>query len=267
MQSTLTNFVYVNPQWKKNAEEERLLGVSVTGATDHFVLKNVSETAEDWLRELRKIAVDTNRATAELLGINPSVAITLNKPSGTVSQLVDSASGLHARYSPYYIRRVRADAKDPLAQVMQQQGYPWEYADGSTTTLVFSFPVKSPEGAVFRDDRTATEQLEYWMMWKKNWCDSHNPSVTIYVKEHEWLEVGAWVYKNFDDICGLSFLPHSDHVYKQAPYTECTKDQYEALLAKMPKGIDYEALSRLETTDQTTGTQEYACVSGACDLI
>lgn len=266
LQSTLTNFVYLSEEWKKNCDEERLLGVSMTGALDHPVLSVVSEEARTWLRQLRAYAKEVNKEWAAKLGIPASAAITCSKPSGTLSQLVDSASGLHPRYSPYYIRRVRADVKDPLAQTMQAQGYPCEIADGQPSTLVFSFPIKAPEHAVFRDDRTAIEQLEYWMMWKTEWTD-HNPSITIYVTENEWFSVGAWVYDNFDDVGGLSFLPHSDHIYRQAPYEEITEEQYNNLLSRMPSGIDYEALGKLETTDHTTGTQEYACTAGGCELI
>jgi ribonucleoside-diphosphate reductase alpha chain len=238
----------------------------MTGVLDHPVLSVVSDEAKTWLSALRATYRKVNEEWATKLGINKSAAIGCNKPSGTVSNLVDSASGLHPRYSPYYIRRVRADDKDPLAKVMQAQGFPCEVAFGQPSTLVFSFPVKAPDTAVFRDDRTAMEQLEYWLMFKQFWCD-HNPSVTIYVKEHEWLEVGSWVYNNFDEVCGLSFLPHSDHVYQQAPYEEISKEQYEEMVKIMPKGIDYEALGKLETTDATTGTQEFACSAGACELI
>lgn len=267
MQATATNFVYLSPRWKENCEEERLLGVSMSGATDHPVLQNVSAEAKQWLDTLSQRARATNATCAALFNINRAAAITCVKPEGTSSQLNDTASGLHVRYAPYYIRRVRADGKDPLAVVMREQGFPCEEDVMQPTNLVFSFPVKAPEHSLFRDDKNALEQLEYWLMWKQHWCDSHNPSVTIYVKEHEWLDVGAWVYKNFDDVCGLSFLPHSDHTYRQAPYEECTKEQYEALAAIMPDNIDYEALGALETTDTTTGTQEYACSAGGCELV
>jgi hypothetical protein len=265
-QATLTDFVYVSPRWKKNCEEERLLGVSMTGTTDHPVLRETSEEAAKWLRELAKVAVDTNAEWADKLGINKAAAIRTVKPEGTVSQLTNTASGLHPRFSPYYIRRVRADAKDPLAQVMRDQGFPHEVDVMQPSNLVFSFPIKSPDSATLRDDRTAVQQLEYWRMFKQNWCDSHNPSITVYVGEDEWLAVGAWVFDNFDDICGVSFLPRSDHIYQQAPYEECTKDEYEALLEKLPKFIDYEALSKLETTDLTTGMREFACTGGACEI-
>lgn len=266
MQATLTNFIYLSERWKKNCEEERLLGVSMSGGTDHPVLRNVSDEAKSWLDKLAKHARSVNKEFAAKLGINAAAAITCVKPEGTAGLLNDTAPGLHTRFSPYFIRRVRADEKDPLATAMRAQGYPCEQDVMQPATLVFSFPMKAPETATFRDDRTALEQLEYWLMWKQHYCDSHNPSVTVYVKEHEWLEVGAWIYRNFDDVCGVSFLPHSDHVYRQAPYEECTKEQYEEMLSKMPNGIDYEALSRIETSDYTTGMQEYACVGGACEI-
>jgi ribonucleotide reductase alpha subunit len=266
LQSTLTDFSYLSPIWKENCEEERLLGVSMTGTMDHPVLSHVSDEAKRWLDELRAVTKAVNEEWAAKLGINKSAAITCSKPEGTSSQLNNTASGLHARHSPYYIRRVRADDKDPLGIVMEAQGYPCEPDLMQRATKVFSFPVKSPKSAVFRDDRTALEQLEYWLMFKQHWTD-HNPSITISVKEKEWIEVAAWVYKNFEEVCGLSFLPFSNHVYKQAPFDEITKEQYEAMLAVLPEGIDYEALSRLETTDQTIGVQEFACSSGSCELL
>jgi ribonucleoside-triphosphate reductase (thioredoxin) len=267
MQATATNFVYLSPRWKSNCDDERLLGVSMSGAMDHPLLQSFSTDAEEWLSALSQHAKLINAQYAAMFGINKAAAITCVKPEGTSSQLNDTASGLHPRYAPYYIRRVRADSKDPLAQVMREQDFPCEEDVMQPTNLVFSFPIKAPEHAVFRDDRTAIEQLEYWLMWKKYWCDSHNPSVTIYVKEHEWFAVGAWVYENFDDVCGLSFLPHSDHSYQQAPYEECSEHEYEQLAAVMPSEINYEALRLLETSDRTTGTQEYACSAGGCELV
>jgi ribonucleoside-triphosphate reductase (thioredoxin) len=266
MQATLTDFPYLSPKWKINCEEERLIGVSLSGATDHPLLQKVSEEAREWLHTLRDHVGVVNRKYAAMLGINEAAAKTCNQPAGNSSQLTDIASGLHDRYAPYYIRRVRADAKDPLATVMRAQGFACEEDVMSPSTLVFSFPVKSPDSASIRDTRTALEQLEYWMMWKKDWCDSHNPSITVYVREHEWLEVGAWVYANFDDVCGISFLPHSDHCYVQAPYQECTKEEYYKALSSTPTFIDYEALGLLETEDHTTGVQQLACVSGNCEL-
>ena len=266
LQATLTNFSYLSTIWRENCEEERLLGVSMTGVMDHPILSSVSDEAKRWLEELRAVTKEVNKEWAAKLGINVSAAITCVKPEGTSSQLNNTASGLHGRHSPYYIRRVRADDKDPLGIVMEAQGYFCEPDVMQRNTKVFSFPVKSPEGAKCGDVRTALEQLEYWLMFKKHWTD-HNPSVTITVRENEWLQVAAWVYENFDEVCGLSFLPHSNHVYRQAPYQEITREEYETMLAKLPTGIDYEALSRLETTDQTLGAQEYACSSGTCDLI
>jgi ribonucleoside-diphosphate reductase alpha chain len=266
MQATLTNFPYLSPRWKKNCEDERLIGVSLSGATDHPVLQRVSKEAESWLEVLSEKVIEVNKKYAKIFKINSAAASRCSQPAGNSSQLTDIASGLHTRYSPYYYRRVRADKNDPLAKVMMEQGFPCEQDVMQPANLVFTFPVKAPETALFRDDMTAIEQLEYWMMWKKHWCDSHNPSCTIYVKEHEWFEVGSWVYKNFDEVCGISFLPYSDHCYAQAPYQECSREEYEALLAVMPEVIDYEALSRIEVTDHTTSTQTLACTAGGCEL-
>jgi ribonucleoside-diphosphate reductase alpha chain len=264
-QSTLTQYRYLRPIWRKNAEEERLLGVSLTGIMDHPVLNHVNETAKEWLNELRIHAIYTNKAWSFALGINSSVSITTVKPSGTVSQLVDSASGIHARFAPYYIRTVRADKLDPIGRLLQDAGVPVE--DDVTKpdkTNVFSFPMKAPSSAVFTKDRTAIQQLEHYMMVKECWSE-HNPSITVYVKQDDWLEVGAWVYKNFDLIGGVSFLPQSDHVYKQAPYQEITQEQYEELIAKFPK-IDWSKLAS-EDTDNTTAVQTLACSSGVCDIL
>jgi ribonucleoside-diphosphate reductase alpha chain len=218
------------------------------------------------LAGLRDEAVKTNKLWAAKLGIPVSAAITCVKPSGTVSQLVDSASGIHARHSPYYIRTVRADKKDPLAIMMKDMGFPCE--DDVTKpqhTYVFSFPQKSPADAIFRKDLTAIEQLELWLTYQRHWCE-HKPSVTVSVKEEEWPEVGAWVYNHFDEMSGVSFLPFSDHVYKQAPYTDCTKEEYEALAVKMPKEVDWTKLATYEKQDTTTGSQELACVAGGCEI-
>lgn len=263
VQSKLTNFRYLRPIWKHNAEEERLLGVSITGMMDHPVLAHVSKEASDWLWRLKQHAIDCNKRYAAALGINPSMAITCVKPSGTVSQLVDSASGIHPRYSHYYMRTVRADAKDPLATFVRQQGVPTE--DDVTkpgSVLVFSFPQKSPDHSLTRHDLTAIDQLEHYKMVRDFWCE-HNPSITVYVKEHEWMKVGAWVYENFNEIGGVSFLPWSDHVYKQAPYTEITKEEYETANANMPK-IDWAAFT--EEEDNVVGTRELACSAGVCEL-
>jgi ribonucleoside-triphosphate reductase len=260
-QSTLTKFKYINKKWQRNCEEERLLGVSLTGIMDHPILsgKENREELAEILQSLRKVAVATNEEYAEYLGIPRSAAITTMKPSGTVSQLVDSASGIHARHAPYYIRTVRQDKKDPLGQYMFEAGIPAE--DDVTKpdhTWVFSFPIKSPDTSVFREEVSAIDQLETWLIYRTHWCE-HNPSVTISVKEHEWMEVGAWVYERFNDVGGVSFLPHSDSTYKQMPYQTCTKEEYEALLKKMPN-MDWNGLTAFEKEDTTEGAQTYACV-------
>lgn len=265
-QSTLSKFRYVRKVWTKNQEEERLLGVSMTGIMDHEVLSKPSDEAAQWLTQLREHAVKVNAEWAAKLGINASVAITTVKPSGTVSQLVDSASGIHPRYSQYYIRTVRADKKDPLAQFMRAEGFPVEdCVMKPDTTDVFAFPVRGPEHAVFRNDMSAIQQLEHYLMFRRFWCE-HNPSITVYVRDHEWLAVGDWVYNNFDDVGGVSFLPHTDHVYQQAPYQECTKAEYEALAGKMPT-VAWSKLQEFEKEDHTEHAQTLACSSGACDLI
>jgi ribonucleoside-diphosphate reductase alpha chain len=266
-QSTLTNFRYVSSSWKKNCEEERLLGVSMTGIMDNDLTNGKTPGIEKRLEELRVIAVETNKKFAAEIGIPQSAAITCVKPSGTVSQLTDAASGIHARHNPYYIRTVRADKKDPLAQLMIDAGIPVEdCVMRPNNVYVFSFPMKAPETAVFRTDMSAIEQLELWVTYQDHWCE-HKPSVTISVKEHEWLDVGAWVYKHFDKMSGVSFLPFSDHVYAQAPYQDCTKEDYEAFAAKMPKNIDWNLLASYEgKTDKTTGSQELSCVAGGCEI-
>ena len=267
-QSTLTNFKYLSKKWQENCAEERLLGVSLTGIMDNEYTNgtNMGVFLDKLLEGLRDEAVKTNKLWAAKLGIPVSAAITCVKPSGTVSQLVDSASGIHARHNPYYIRTVRADKKDPLAIMMKDMGFPVE--DDITKpqhTYVFSFPQKSPDHAVFRTDMSAIKQLELWLMYQRHWCE-HKPSVTVSVKEEEWPEVGAWVYNHFDEMSGVSFLPFSDHVYKQAPYTDCTKEEYEALAAKMPKEVDWTKLATYEKQDTTTGSQELACVAGGCEI-
>jgi len=265
-QSMLTKFRYVRPIWQKNQEEERLLGVSLTGIMDHPVLSQSTKLTTQWLQQMKQAAIDTNKEWAEKLGINQSVAITTVKPSGTVSQLVDSASGIHPRYSEYYVRTVRADKKDPLAQLMRRQGFPVEdCAMKPDTTDIFSFPVQGPAHAVFRNDRTALEQLEHYLILQTEWTE-HNVSITVYVKDHEWMGVGDWVYRNFDKIAGVSFLPHSDHTYKQAPYTECTKEDYEALLARMP-ALNWDELALFEKDDATVSVRELACTSGVCEIL
>ena len=261
-QSTLTNFRYLRNVWKKNCEEERLLGVSLTGIMDSRELAQVAST--ELLKELKEHAIAVNREWADRLGINPSVAITTVKPSGTVSQLVDSASGIHPRYSPFYIRTVRADNKDPLAIFMKEKGFPWEPdVTKPEHTSVFYFPVKSPATSVFRNNLNATEQLEHYLLFKRHWCE-HNPSITVYVRESEWLDVGAWVYKNFNDIGGVSFLPYDNGTYRQAPYQEIDEAKYHELVAKMPKDVDWTELK--EEDDVTTSSQELACLNGVCEL-
>ena len=265
-QSTLTNFKYVSSAWKKNCEEERLLGVSLTGIMDCKLTNGKAGDLEKLLTELREVAVETNKVWAKKLGINQSVSITCVKPSGTVSQLVDAASGIHARHNPYYIRTVRGDKKDPLTKMMTDIGFPVEDdVMNPSHTAVFSFPMKVSDKSVFRTDMSAIEQLELWLTYQKAWCE-HKPSVTISVKEHEWLEVGAWVYENFDYMSGVSFLPFSEHTYKQAPYQDCDEKQYKFLLERMPKKVDWNKLSDYENVDMTVGSQELACVAGGCEI-
>lgn len=267
MQSTLTSFRYVGSAWKRNCEEERLLGVSLTGIMDSELTNGKKKNLEDRLRALRQVAVDTNKEWAKKLGINQSTAITCVKPSGTVSQLVDAASGIHARHNPFYIRTVRGDKKDPLAKMMVDVGFPVEDDIMQPThNWVFSFPVKAPSNAIFRKDMSAIEQLEHWLVYQRAWCE-HKPSCTVSVKEDEWFEVGAWVYKHFDEISGISFLPFSDHIYKQAPYTDCSKEEYNEQSKRMPKSVDWSELARYENTDQTLGSQELACAAGECEIV
>jgi ribonucleoside-diphosphate reductase alpha chain len=281
IQSTFTNFPYLRKVWKDNTEEERLLGVSLTGIMDNEAMSGGMDNfaVAQWftgkeemnlaaiLEELKNVAINTNAEWAALLNIPASSAITCVKPSGTVSQLVDSASGIHARHSDYYIRTVRGDNKDPLTQFMKDQGIPSEPdVMKPDATTVFSFPQKSPEGAVTRNDMTALEQLDLWLTYQRHWCE-HKPSVTITVKDDEWMEVGAWVYKNFDEVSGVSFLPHSDHTYQQAPYQDCSKREYEEALALMPQKIDWSKLSDYETEDTSKGTSTFACAGGSCEIV
>jgi ribonucleoside-diphosphate reductase alpha chain len=267
-QSTLTNFRYLTKEWKKNCTEERLLGVSLTGILDNPLTNGRKKGLEELLDDLRKIAVETNKEWADKLGIKRSAAITCVKPSGTVSQLVDSASGIHARHNPYYIRTVRADNKDPLCKMMKEANFPNESdVTKPEHTTVFSFPMESPKGAVCRKDMTAIEQLQLWTKYQKHWCE-HKPSITISVKEHEWFDVGAWVWKNFDSISGISFLPFSEHTYRQAPYQDCTKKEYNELLVKIPKKVDWSKLSNYEQQDYTVASQELACsANGGCEIV
>ena len=266
-QSTLTEFKYLSREWKRNCDEERLLGVSLTGIMDNPLTNGSKNGLKELLEELRDVAYETNKEWADRLGIPHAAAITCVKPSGTVSQLVDSASGIHARHNPFYIRTVRADNKDPLCKLMQEMGFPNEPdVTKPDHTTVFSFPMKSPKDAVFRMDMSALEQLELWKTYQESWCE-HKPSVTISVKEDEWVDVAAWVYENFDSISGISFLPFSEHVYRQAPYQDCTEEEYNEALEQMPKNVDWAELSKYESQDYTVSSQELACVAGGCEVI
>ena len=262
-QATLTDFKYVRKTWQRNCEEERLLGVSLTGIQDCELLQNPKESV---LKELKEACVQANIEMSERLGINPATAVTTIKPSGTVSQLVNSASGIHGRFAPYYIRTVRQSTVDPLTQMLKDQGVPNEPDNmNPNKTTIFSFPVKSPKGAILANEQSAIEQLENWKAYQKSWSE-HSVSVTVYVKEDEWLTVGAWVYDNFDYITGVSFLPYSEHTYAQAPYQPCSKEDYEAAVAAMPM-VDFSKLSLYENEDNTEGSQTLACVGGGCDIL
>ena len=271
-QSTLTNFRYISNKWKVNCEEERLLGVSLTGIMDNkltnghnLVSPKEIESLSQKLETLKETAVTENEEIADEIGISPSAAITAIKPSGTVSQLVDSASGIHTRHNPYYIRTVRGDKKDPISKMMVDQGIPYEDdAVKPETGLVFSFPMKSPKEAVYRDDLSAIDQLVLHSVYSEAFTE-HKVSQTISVKEDEWLEVGAFVYRNFDAISGVSFLPYSDHIYKQAPYQDCSEKEYKSLLKKIPT-LDWTKLSEYEKDDYTTSSQELSCSGGACEI-
>ena len=248
-QSTLVNFKYIAKEWNRNCEEERLLGVSLTGIMECRFTNGKESGLEERLQELKQIAVDTNKKYAKDIGINQSVATTCVKPSGTVSQLVDSASGIHTRHNPFYIRTVRGDVKDPLTQLMIDVGFPYEEDYMNKHSIVFSFPQKADKDSVFRTDMSAIEQLAIWKTYQEHWCE-HKPSVTISVKEDEWMSVGAWVYENFDYMSGVSFLPYSDHIYKQAPYQDCTEKEYNEFVKKMPKDVDWGLLSKYELSDR-----------------
>jgi len=267
IQSTYTKFPYLRKVWTTNTEEERLLGVSLSGIQDNPLMTSANKGLEKTLEHLRETAVHTNITWADRLGIPQSSSISTVKPSGTVSQLVDCASGIHARHNDYYIRTVRGDNKDPLTQMMQDQGIPNEpCVMKPETTTVFSFPQKSPDKAVTRNDMTAIEQLETWLTYQRHWCE-HKPSITCTVKPDEWMEVGAFVYKHFDEMSGVSFLPHSDHTYQQAPYQDCTKEEYEELLVKMPERIDWSKLSEYEQEDNTIAMQNLACTGDVCEVV
>ena len=267
IQSTFTNFGYLRKRWQNNTEEERLLGVSLTGIMDSPLMNGKESGLEKRLETLRAVAVEANKYWAEKFGINQSTAITCVKPSGTVSQLVDSSSGIHARHNPYYIRTVRGDNKDPLTEFMKASGIPSEpdYMKPEHTT-VFSFPMKAPTGSVCRNDMSAIEQLELWKLYAKHWCE-HKPSVTISVKESEWVPVGAWCWENFEYLSGVSFLPFSDHTYQQAPYQDIDEKEYKKLVKKMPATLDWHKLQDFEKEDNTKGSQELACTAGVCELV
>ena len=267
IQSQYTKFPYLRKVWNRNTEEERLLGVSLTGIMDNSLLTTKNKGLEDTLEHLREVAVRTNSDWANSLGIPTSAAITCVKPSGTVSQLVDSASGIHPRHSPHYIRTVRGDNKDPLTTFMKDQGIPSEpdvFKPDQTT--VFSFPVKAPQGAVVTDNVSAIEQLKTWLVYQRHWCE-HKPSVTINVRKDEWFEVGAFVYEHFDEMSGVSFLPYNEHTYQQAPYQSCTKDDYKKLSKIMPKSIDWAKLSEYEKEDTTASSQTFACTGDVCEIV
>jgi ribonucleoside-diphosphate reductase alpha chain len=266
-QASLTYFPYLSSEWKKNCQEEALLGVSLTGILDNKIMRNPGKALETLLEDLRNSAITTNKDWAKRIGINPAAAITCIKPSGTVSQLTDSASGIHPRHSKFYIRTVRADRKDPLCQMMLEKGFPAEpCVMKPDSTMVFSFPINCPNSFT-RNDLTAIEHLEIWLTYQRYWCE-HKPSITVTVKESEWMEVGAWVYEHFDEISGISFLPHSDHSYRQAPYQECTKEEWESLNSILPKQINWIGdLVVFEREDHTVGNQTLACSGDKCEFV
>ena len=265
-QASLTNFPYLSGAWKKNCEEEALLGVSLTGIFDNETLRKNEPATQSLLVRLKNETVAVNKDMAKKIGINPAAAITCIKPSGTVSQLTNSASGIHPRHSEFYIRTVRADKKDPLCIMMMNKGFTFENcANKPDSVAVFSFPVEC-EGSVTRNDLSAIEHLNIWLMYQRCWCE-HKPSITITVKEDEWLEVGAWVYRNFDEVSGISFLPHSDHSYKQAPYQECSKEEYLNLVNKMPQNIEWNDLCLFEKEDFTAGSGTLACSGSSCEIV
>ena len=278
-QASLTNIRRLRKKWTVNTEEEALLGVSLTGIMDNTFMngnnkgRGVSEwnsgelNLPDFLLSLKKEAIKTNKEWSESLGINQATSITAIKPSGTVSQLVNSASGIHPRHNDYYLRRVRADAKDPIAMLMEDEGIPCEPDVMKPDSVkVFTFPMKAPEGAVLRDDRTAIEQLELWLMYQRYYCE-HKPSITVSVKEHEWMEVGAWVFKHFDEVSGVSFLPYSDHTYQQAPYEDCTEGVYLEAVGSMPESVNWSRIKEYELSDNTKGMKTLACTGAVCEMV
>ena len=269
-QASLTNLKRLRKKWTINTEEEALLGVSLTGIMDNSFMNGSNTNGKDlsdFLIMLKTLAIKTNKEWSELLGINPATSITAIKPSGTVSQLVDSASGIHPRHNDYYLRRVRADIKDPIAQLMKDEGVPYEPdVMKPESVAVFTFPMRAPKGAVLRDDRTAIEQLKLWLTYQRHYCE-HKPSVTVSVKEHEWMQVGAWVYEHFDEVSGVSFLPHSDHTYQQAPYEDCTEGVYKEALAGMPEAVNWSRIEEYELSDTTRGMKTMACSGSVCELV
>lgn len=261
LQATLTDFRYLSAKWKENTEEEALLGVSLTGMMDNHITRKIDGYGLFFI-DLRKELVEVNKEYAKKFGISPSAAITCVKPSGTVSQLVDSASGIHPRYAPYYIRRVRQDKNDPLCQALIDAGVPHETDNHNPGAWVFSFPMKAPDGSLCVGTMDAVEQLEHWLSTDEYWCE-HKPSVSIYVRENEWMEVGAWVYENMDRMSGVSFFPYDEHIYPQAPYEPITEEEYNRLIEEFPRTID---LNVIEEHDETTSSQEFACSGGKCEL-
>lgn len=266
LQATLTDFRYLRSIWKKNTEEEALLGVSLTGICDHYLLGKDGKDLEKWLKEMKDVAVTTNKKWANKLGINQSTAITCVKPSGTVSQLVDSASGIHPRFSKQYIRRVRADKKDPLAEYMSEAGFPVEQDVMNQSSVVFSFPIKAPKDSTVVEEVGAMQQLRLWKKYQDHWCE-HKPSITVYYTDDEFFEVCQWLWEHFDSVSGISLLPVSDHVYQQAPYEDISMEKYKELVKAMPKKINWDDLQKFEQEDNTTGSQELACVGGACEIV
>ena len=266
LQATLTDFRYLRNVWKRNTEEEALLGVSLTGICDHYLLGKDSPDLDTWLTEMKNVAINTNKKWASKLGINQSAAITCVKPSGTVSQLVDSASGIHPRFSQHYIRRVRSDKKDPLAQYMSAAGFPVEQDVMSQASLVFSFPIKAPEKSTVVKDVGAMQQLRLWKKYQDHWCE-HKPSITVYYTDDEFFEICQWLWDNFEYVSGISLLPVSDHVYQQAPYEDISEEQYDEMVKAMPAEIKWDDLQHFEQEDNTTGSQELACVGGACEIV
>jgi ribonucleoside-diphosphate reductase alpha chain len=264
-QSTLTSFPYLRKVWQTNTEEERLLGVSMTGILDNALLNDAyDKELPSRLEELKNVAVDTNKHLASELGINPSAAITCVKPEGTVSQLTGTASGIHPQHSAYFIRRVRSDAKDPLTAFLKESGFPWEpCVMKPESTVIFSFPMKTPQGARLREDLSAIEHLDLWLTFQRHWCE-HKPSVTISVNENEWPKVGAWTWENFDEITGVSYLPMDGGTYRQAPYESIDAALYSKLLEEMPQSIDWEQMK--EVTDNVEGAQTLACTAGGCEI-